>query len=370
MSCWSERLRAMAEPSESPAEDASGRTWLDDEPGWADVKRELRCIRSRLRVRWHVALLLTIFVVAVGTFRRARKQRTFQSTIVMRVTEDDFDSNTAPPTSNQLQSHLAEVALSRRTLFALIKENGLYADEYDLDPNLALEMMRDDIELEVVSNYFARERYREDPPRSARIALSYVGRDPEQALSVARQLGRTIEAQEQSSRRRYARSAAEGAEEIADGLRKRLMAAQQRSSQLKLDLPQLQGVERLMAGRVQRRLEAEIGDLSREIELYEQRRSNYSMRQEFEGQAMGLSFEVVDAGRPAKVLLTNQQRLTVFASLAFFFVLPISVIFVGTFDARVRDKDGLRRIGLKPFGQIPRYPGDDVGSVKHRKASS
>ncbi|MGE3669734.1 MAG: Wzz/FepE/Etk N-terminal domain-containing protein, partial [Polyangiaceae bacterium] len=99
------------------------RSWIDDEPGWADAKQELRCVYARLRVRWKLALLITCVITVLGIGYRARKQRTFESTVVMRVTEVELDMSTAPPTSNQLQQHLSEVALSRRVLLKLINDN-------------------------------------------------------------------------------------------------------------------------------------------------------------------------------------------------------------------------------------------------------
>lgn len=345
------------------------RSWIDDEPGWDDAKQELRCIYSRLRVRWQWALLLTCLVTLVGSGWRARKQRTFQSTVVLRVTESNLDLTTAPPTSNQLQQHLYEVALSRRALFKLIDDNKLYKEEYNIDPNFALDKFREDVELYVVSNYFSRERYSEDPPRSARIAITYTGRDPETTLNVARQLGHQVEQEQQRSRQDYSQAAAHTAEEALSLARAQLLKARQREASLKFDLPRLSGEEQASASLELRRLATQIADLGRDIQLHSERGTEFQLRSEFEGQALGLRFELVDAGKQARVLLTNHQAVAIFALFAFLFSFPIAAVGVGTFDPRVRDAHSLKRLGLRPFGHIPEFSGIDRGSLAARLKS-
>lgn len=342
------------------------RSWIDQEPGWSDAKQELRCVYTRLRVRWRWALLITCCVTLLGVGYRARKQRTFQSTIVMRVTEVDLDMSTAPPTSNQLQSHLSEVALSRRALFKLIEDNKLYPSEYKIDPNLALEKFREDTELYVVSNYFSRERYSEDPPRSARIAITYTGVDPEQALSVVRQLGKQVEAEQQTSRQSISLEAAHTSEQALDILRGQLLQSRRREAVLKLDLPRLVGEEQEAAKLELNRLAGQINDLQQNIKIHTNRGTDFQLRSEFEGEAMGLRFEVVDPGKQARVLLTNREALAIFAVTCFILVFPVAVVGVGTFDSRVRDVNSLRRLGLEPFGHVPEFKGMDRGSFAAR----
>ncbi len=319
-----------------------------------------------MRVRWKLALLITCVITVLGVGYRARKQRTFQSTVVMRVTEVDLDMSTAPPTSSQLQQHLSEVALSRRTLFKLIKDNKLYPNEYNIDPNFALERFREDVELYVVSNYFARERYSEDPPRSARIAITYTGVDPEQTLAVVRQLGKQVEAEQQHSRQSVSLEAAHTAEQALDILRAQLLKARRREATLKLDLPRLEGPDQEEAKIELIRLAAQINELQRNIKIHTERGTDFQLRSQFEGESMGLRFEIVDAGKQARVVLTNREVLAIFAVACFFFVFPVAAVGVGTFDSRVRDVNSLKRLGIEPFGRVPKFHGMDRGSLAAR----
>ncbi|MEZ4369893.1 MAG: hypothetical protein R3B07_03680 [Polyangiaceae bacterium] len=346
------------------------RSWIDDEPGWADAKQELRCVYARLRVRWKLALLITCVITVLGIGYRARKQRTFESTVVMRVTEVDLDMSTAPPTSNQLQQHLSEVALSRRVLLKLINDNKLYPSEYHIDPNLAIERFREDIELYVVSNYFARERYSEDPPRSARIAITYIGVDPEQTLAVVRQLGKQVETEQQGARQSVSLEAAHTAEQALDILRAQLLKARQREATLKLDLPRLEGSEQEESKLELIRLASQIEELQRNIKIHTERGTDFELRSQFEGEAMGLRFEVVDPGKQSRVILTNREVLAIFGISCFLFVFPVAAVGVGTFDSRVRDVNSLKRLGLEPFGHVPTFQGIDRGSFVARTKAS
>jgi hypothetical protein len=46
-----------------------------------------------------------------------------------------------------------------------------------------------------------------------------------------------------------------------------------------------------------------------------------------------------------------------------------ATLVIGTFDSRVHDTDDVARLGLPVLGQIPRFPGDNVGSLQARGAT-
>jgi len=325
----------------------------------ADAREELRCVIGRLRVRWPLALALTLGLTIAGSAWRARKQQAFQSTIVMRVTEDSFDRQTAPPTPGQLQRHLLDVAFSRGRLLRLIRENHLYGSSAKKDPSLALESIHDDIELYVLANYFAVARYSGDPARSAKIAISYTGRTPEQALSVVRQLGALVVTEQRDLRRDYSIRAAQSATDIVSSLRAQWQAAHRQAVELRFRLPLLSGADKTAAAVALSRIQTRLTSLESELSVYQAKDTEFRLRRVFEGEISGLRFELVDPGRLARVILTNRERVAAFGVLLFLFLAPLIVLGIGTFDATVRDLVGLRRLALSPFGRVPAFKGLD-----------
>ena len=147
-------------------------SWIEEEPGWAELREHLGCVRRRARKHWVKTLLFTLMLTALVAAYRARKQRLYEASVVIRVVEGEFDPTTAPPTSSQLTEYLNDVALARHVLLGVMEEHQLYRSERGIDPNLALEVMREDIDLTVVRNYFSQQRFSEDPARSAQIVIS------------------------------------------------------------------------------------------------------------------------------------------------------------------------------------------------------
>jgi len=341
--------------------------WVDDEPGWAEARRQLASIYRRVRARWLRTVIFAVLATALAFAYQARKQPLFPASVVIRVVEANFDPNTAPPTSYQLTEYFSQVALSRQVLRSLIDEYDLYPEEQGIDPNLALEVMREDIELYVIRNYFAQQRYSEDPPRTARVVITYTGRDPDKALAVARHMGRVVAEDQTQSRRTAARAAADSMAATVAELRGRLERARAEEAELQLrvaEAPPGHASSELVR---LRSVMHSIAQLRRELDQAESRRTGYELREQLEDSEMGLRFELVDPGRPAEVLLSRGQELTLTGLLAFLFLLPMVVVAVGSFDGRIYDADNLRRLGLEPFGHIPSFPGHRVGSLDSRR---
>ena len=358
----------MTRTSGMTATQPSPTSWVDNEPGWADAMREIRCVRRRSRQRWPLVLLVTSLLTGIVTFRVSQQQRSFQSTVVMREFEESFDADTAPPTSSQLEKYILEVSLSRHVLLAVIDEFGLYSRQLKLDPNLAVETMREAIEIDVVENYFTKSGTGEDPARSARIAVSYSGSDPELALRVVRYLGRVIENNQQVERQASADSAARSVSDGVELLRLELLRLQQREAQLR---PEQQEGEDLMAAGVEsQRIRASIQRIGGDMSIYEAKANLFHLRSDFEEQARGLRFQMVDPGQVAEVSLTDHQRVVLYTCCVFLFLLPLVGLAIGSFDSRARDADGLRRIGLITLGEVPSFAGMECGAWASREVGS
>ncbi len=206
--------------------------WTDDEFGWREVRAELARIRRRARARWLSIGVISLVLTALVVAKQARSERTFRSTVTLRVIEGQFDPDSAPPTSAQLQDYLWEVALSRSRLLEVMEAHDLYPSLRKIDPLIALDEMRDVLDVKVLRNYFQVERDPDAPPRSARIALSYSHASPEKSIEVARALANLMAEQEAKSRRATAEVALQSVKTSASALDDALVAARSELAQV------------------------------------------------------------------------------------------------------------------------------------------
>jgi hypothetical protein len=343
-----------------------GDSWTDNEFGWEDVRAELARIRRRVRSRWLMTSVLALVLTALVVARQARRERTYQATVMLRVSEGQFDPNSSPPTSAQLQQYLWEVALSRSRLFKVMDKHNLYMGLRKLDPLMALDEMRDVMDIDVLRNDFRIERDPDAPPRSARIALHYSHSDPETALVVARALANLMAEEEAKSRQRTTEVALESMRSSASSLESQLLRARMEESQLEYAMaegdPEMVAAHSIRLFSVRKRIEA----LQNEKSLTNKAVSNLGLRTDVEGKELGLRFEIIDPGRTPKVVISNATRLALLGILSFFILLPIAGVGVAAYDLRIYDADDLRRLGLEPFGHVPAFPGYRQGTLNER----
>ncbi|MCL2825579.1 MAG: hypothetical protein FWD57_16425, partial [Polyangiaceae bacterium] len=309
--------------------------------------------------RWLLTVLISIALVALVTIQQTRRERTFQATVALRVVEGGFDPRSAPPTSAQLQDYLWEVALSNRLLLAVMemKEFNLYPGLREIDPLLALDEMRDVLDIRVLRNYFQIERDPDAPPRSARIALSYSHADPEIAIAVARTLASVISEQEAKYRRQSTEKAFESMSMSASHLEQ--MAANARLAEAALVQQIAASPPEAAAG-----LTVQLMGIRKRIVSLEDQTlaastavSTMGLRSQAEGEELGLQFEVIDPGRIPEEKVSSTLRLVVIGLITFVFSLPITGTAIAAFDLRIYDLEDLRRIGLVPFGHVPAFKG-------------
>lgn len=342
-------------------------SWIDAErtsPG--DVSRELRRLARRSAARPFRTLLVALLCTAAVVGMRARKNRSYESRVVIRAVESDLDASTAPRPARELRLYVLEVAFSNQRLLNLIKTFGIYQKQMARDPLFAVESFRDDLEVEVWRNYFLETRQLGDAGRSARIAISYRHSDPAMAREVTAALGQLLVEEEALSRTRQAEAGMAQAKAEADAARIELLDRKNRLRRAERLLPSAMGPERA-------RLTLERNDQLRSIEPLETRlkalvaeETERSLRVRMEESRLGLRFEVVDPPRKARLGITKTRELTMLGCIAFVFILPLAGIAVGAFDARVRTAEDVRRLGLVVMGHVPPFEGAGVGSLDAR----
>jgi hypothetical protein len=337
-------------------------SWTDDEPGMRGAWAELGRMRRRALARPLRTLALALLVAAAAAGARARKTRVYRSRVVLRVTEGDLDAATAPRPNKQLRAYVLGVAFSSARLAGVIRQFELYPRERARDPSLALavEAMRDDLDVEVWRNYFVEARQLDDAGRSARVAVAFEHRDPQVALDVTRRLGALVVEQEEETRRAQADAAAAHAAAAVSDARDEL--TRRRATIAAHKAGPLTPLARVELADLQKSLEP----LEARLHELEQRKAAFDLRAQLERHQLGLRFELVDPGQAARLGWSKPRELATVGAIVFVAALPLAVLFVGAFDARVRDADDVRRLGLEPLGALERFAGDNMGALDAR----
>jgi len=291
------------------------------------------------------------------------KQRKYESTIVMRLVERNLESDTAPPLSGELRQHISQVALSRHVLLSVAEEFGLYKSQRAADPSWGEQLMRDSIELAVFENDFEAEAS-DQLTRTTRIAISFSGPDPETALVVVRRLGKFVENSQILERQTFSAAIAHSVGEGVRELHEQFVRLNQQHAELSYKRSVWESSA--AANVALQNLRASIVRTENEMNTYAARAEMLRLRSDFERQDRGLRFEMVDPGELPEVLLTDRQRIVIYTCCAVLFLIPLIALAVGTFDARARDSDGLRRIGVHPLGQVRAFEGMECGAWTRR----
>ncbi len=341
--------------------------WDDEEADLGSALGELARLKRRAWQRkWRtLAIALACALAVVGM--RARKARSFSSRIVMRVTEADLDAATAPRPAKRLREYVLDVAFSNQRLLDVIRARKLYPSQLKKDPSLAVESMREDLDVEVWRNYFVELRQLDDAGRSARVAIEYRAPDPQVALDVVRELGRVITDTEAKARQRQAEVAASMADAAVEEARANLARRQGEIMSREVALARAtKPAEEAM-------LRVELADLRQTLEKLQlglnnalQKKSAFDLRAGLEQHQLGLQFEIVDNGRAARAGISRPRELAMIGLIVFLIVLPLVGIAVGALDGRVYDAEDVRRLGIHAAGHVPRFTGDNVGALDAR----
>ncbi len=343
------------------------RSWVDDEPGWSDVRREIARAARRARARWLLTAVLTLALTGAIVAFRSRQARMYGATVVFLVTEGRFDPQSAPPTSARLQDHIWNVSLSGSRLLGVIKEHNLYPTRLRSDPGWAVEAMRDDLDVKVVRNFFSQERSANDPPRSARLAISYRAEDPQLAHDVVTHLGRLVAEQQTEVRKLSSKIRAEHARVATARVREELQMVRAQQASLNMQLATASPDDAPM---IQIRLHdvtARIAPLEASLTQAERMAAEFDLRTAFEGQDMGLRFDLIDPGRPPTVKLSRSAELAILGLASLLLLTPFVALGVGAFDPRIYIDDDVMRLGLDCFGHVPAFPGDGFGAMPDRR---
>jgi hypothetical protein len=231
-----------------------------------------------------------------------------------------------------------------------MKRYGLWLDELERGPSLALAEMRKAMEVEIFNDYFAEDRYQNTPARSARIAITFRHPSPEVAASVARELGELVARAELARRSDSARNRLLTAQAQFAGARSDLQLARQEISTLEAGGPYDQlSADQLVRLRSWRALGA---DAERRVGETEAEATAAQLAWAAEEKKAGTRVHLAGIQATEFTAPGGDNRAVRKSVLAGLLGLGLSLLVVGACDPRLYEVDDIRRAGWRPLGHL------------------
>jgi hypothetical protein len=320
------------------ADQAAVRGWIDSEPrlGAAGLAM-LRRLAQRAGFTWPRWVVLALVLSAGLGARRFRANGPYDVTALVRVTEGRVvDVAGAQLSAAVLRAHVQDLACTAARLKGLMAHYPGHFPGLEVDPATTLENFRSQLDVTITENDFIEERKTDDPPRSARLTITFTGNDPDFAWKVTQDLSQLVIDSSRGQQRANLEAAKIAADNALRGATDELVAAQ--AENLPLHSPRLDGAQ---------------GRLT--FAAAEAHKVDLALKALQEDEA--LRFEIVDPGRKPRKPNRLADAVTGFVvGLASFLVL--GWLFVGAFDPRVLDAQDLAAMGSNVLGQVPAFSGD------------
>jgi len=319
-------------------------TWLGDEAplGSTFVVLVARLLRRGM-VSWFVWLPVVTAISAVAAVR-ATKHVSYDATVVLGATEGNVRTGAEELTSAALRSYVREWAFTGDHLVELMKRYPRDFPDVATDPGDAVESLRKAIDVTVSDVAFLEDRLPDDPPRTARISITYTAGTPAQALTMARELANVVVS---STLRREDVAAATDQAGAATLLRQSEALFQQTADESSAAAGGNSVTEAL---RAQVRAEAARQNLRAAVATATNARLATRANEAHEN----LRFDLVDAGRlpPLRTRASFASNVAALLALALFG----TCLFAGAFDPRVLDRGDVTGLGLVVLAEAPPLP--------------
>ncbi len=326
------------------------RDWLLDEPDLVEVVDVLmRLIRRGQKRRW-LAFAITFVLLTGLVARQATNIRRYPAKVVLGVTENPRIEEGTVQTSNELKSYVTYAVFTDTAILAVLKKNHFREAAIEKTPRIVLESFREDCEVDVSKNEFAAPRLPGDT-RSALVSIELWLPNPEQAISIVRDLSDLVVARDEQNnaeRVKIERALATETFSLAgtnlDRLwRERLKAAHEietadvfRTAELKVKLDNL---DRALVG-----AKARVDDAERA-------RRKLDFAAAASQGSVALRWDHVDRGSAA-IKVDERFAISEVAVIGFLVLLPLMLLGVGAFNPTVYDDRDVRWLGLTALGVV------------------
>lgn len=364
-------------PVSPPTPSGAGGPQADSAVDWFESEQstrlgliaELQRIVRRTWVRPLPVLALATLITSLITYKVATKPVVTEAEIVLALVEGQFSSQRSGGLPvDQLREYVSSILLPDNQLIKLIEKHNLFRLRTKLGPQFALEEMRSNLEIQIWKNAFVY--YDEDESnarRSARIGITVRDSDPDRAFAVAQDLVSMAIDNLATQRQKVAQTLA------------RQVEAMHAATEATLDRLSLEyALKQAQIDDARRRDRPDLAAPLRVDQLgilREQRRAEQQLTQ-IATSPETLAIAIADAGLDMSLTVVGEHRperpnrspfaLVMVAVVVGAGALIGAMLVVGAFDSRVHDTDDVARLGLPVLGQVPRFAGDNVGSMLSR----
>lgn len=341
-------------------------SWIDDEPGWRDVRLQLSRLKRRALARKVTVTALATLIATVVALRIGLKPPRFEASVSFRVAERTQHEDDFTQTKRRLKEYVYDGIFTPTRCIELIKKYNLFPDLFALDERMAAWSFKDAIAISVSQNTFLAEE-ETSGTRSARIRIVFTYRNADTAFEVAQALGKLVIEHERAVRQRLSEETARRAQANVSLLKEKLERLHEQQAKLSLSIERspkalLQAASRVQLEQVVRLIKA----VQHQLDKAQVKQMQDQLRAALEKRSMLLSFRQTDWARAPEPRLARSWRAVVTGVALLFLLWPIAAIAVATYDRRVYNVEDVRHLGLSALGHVPPFEGDSRGSARAR----
>lgn len=350
-----------------------GDDWYESEESTrAGLVTELQRIAQHTYVHPVRVIALAALITGAIGYKIAKKQPLVEAEVTLALTEGQM-SGTAQRSGipmDQLREYVNSVLLPDKQLAALIEKRNLYRLRKSLGMQFAINELREQTEIQIWKNSFQYyDDEDENAKKSARIGITVMDRDPDQAYELAHDLASIAVVQHEIERDRIAREVTRQVEAMRASTEKQLTNIETAIAVKQAAIAKARSSGKNgLASALLLDIATLDGDRKRALDQMHQ----ISVSQD------GIAVQIAAAGLDLNLSIVEERRPERVERSAFVLVLILVVIgtgaligaatFLGAFDSRIHDTDDVERLGLPVLGHVPGFAGDSVGSLHARGA--
>jgi len=348
-----------------------GDGWYESEESTrAGFVAELQRIRRRFAVRPVPVLLVAALITGALTYKIAKKKPLVEAEVILALSEGQLGGKGTGVPADQLRAYVTSVLLPDKLLIDMIEKRNLYPLRKKLGAQFAIGELREQMEINIWKNSF---QYYDDEDasakKSARIGITVMDADPDQAYAIAHDLATVAIVQHELERERISHAVATEVQMLRAATEARLE---------ELDGEIARKTEALAVAKTDARNGLASALLLELTRLGSERKRTTDAMHGISVSSEGIADQIAAAGLDLTLAIVEERRPERPEKSQFVLIMVIAVIgtgaligaalLVGAFDSRIHDTDDVERLGLPVLGHVPGFAGDSVGSLHARGA--
>lgn len=348
-----------------------GDGWYESEESTrAGLVAELQRIRRRFAVRPLPVLAVAALITGALVYKIAKKQPLVEAEVILALSEGQMHGKGTGVPADQLREYVNAVLLPDKLLADMIEKRNMYPLRKKLGMQFAVGELREQIEINIWKNSF---QYYDDEDasakKSARIGITVMDTDPDQAYTLAHELASIAIVQHELERERISHAVATEVKMLRTATEERLE---------EIDREMAQKTEELASAKTAGKNGLASALLLELVRIGAERKRATDTMHGISVSSEGIADQIAAAGLDLTLQIVEERRPERPEKSQFVLIMVLVVVgtgaligaalLVGAFDSRIHDTDDVERLGLPVLGHVPGFAGDSVGSLHARGA--